>query len=208
MVNLPPPPELFDAEAADLPGGSTIYRLHRRAFGATSFNPGPKPPSRFAFFGTPPVPVLYAAENEQAAVAETILHDVPVTGGFILPEQYENALLSRIETRRALRLAVFHGLGLRRLRVAAEQLTASGAWAYPQTVKWAQAAHGAGFDGIVWMSRMCNDAKAYVFFGDRCGDAFEQNTTYARILGIAPDDQWLVDLCQPLGVDLEIRHQF
>jgi hypothetical protein len=26
----------------------------------------------------------------------------------------------------------------------------------------------AEFDGLVWMSRLCNDAKAYVFFGDEC----------------------------------------
>lgn len=50
--------------------------------------------------------------------------------------------------------------------------------------------------------------QAYVFFGDRCAEAFQQNTSYARILGVAPDILWLVDLCAPLGVDVEIRHPF
>jgi hypothetical protein len=45
----------------------------------------------------------------------------------------------------------------------------------------AQAAHDAELDGLVWMSRLCNDAKAYTFFGDRCDGAFTQDSTFGRL---------------------------
>ncbi len=40
---------------------------------------------------------------------------------------------------------------------------------YGQTVRWAHAAHTAGLDGTVWMSRPCNTDRAMVLLGDRIG---------------------------------------
>ncbi len=54
------------------------------------------------------------------------------------------------------------------------------------TVRWSKAAHRAGLDGLVWMSRLCNDAAAYVFYGDRCADAFVQDATFGRLFAVAP----------------------
>src|SRR5699024_12862357 len=111
---------------------------------------------RFSFYGNPIVPVLYAAQTEAAALCESLLHDVPLTGGRLLPEQYQRCVAGALETTRELRLAAFHGIGLRRLGVEAAHLTASPAYTYARTVAWAKAAHDAGFDGVVWMSARCN----------------------------------------------------
>src|SRR6202008_1900906 len=68
------------------------------------------------------------------------------------------------------------------------------------TVRWAEAAHNAGLDGLVWMSRQCNDTKAYVFFGDRCAEALAQDPSHARIFASPADQIWLIDRCAPLHV--------
>jgi hypothetical protein len=196
------PPFPFEPAVTNLPAGQRLYRVLSSTRTATEFNPGLGAPTRFAFFGTPVVPVMYAADTEDAAIAETLLHDIPADGGVLPYDQYAGKALVRLELTRALRLAVLHGMGLRKLKVTAQDLTASPASAYRDTVAWAQAAHHAGLDGLVWMSRMCNDTKAYVFFGDRCTDAFAQDPGHARIFASPADQIWLIDLCAPLHVDV------
>lgn len=198
-----PPPNPFDPLVAVLESGELLYRVHSNRFASTEFNPG-YGRSRFAFFTDADgaiVPVMYAAATQEAAVAETLLHDVPVTGGYLGYDDYSTKVMTRVRTTRRLRVATFHGLGLRQLKTDAADLTASPASTYDTTVLWSEAAHKAGLDGVVWMSRQCNDAKAYVFFGDRCADAIDQDLSFARIFE-GPDVLWLIDLCAPLGVDV------
>ena len=200
----PVPPKPFNPQTATLDVGTQLYRVFTGAEGrtATTFNPGFGAPTRFAFFGTPAIPVLYASATEEAAVAETLLHDIPVSGGILPYDKYARTVMARVQVARPVRVGVLHGLGLRQLKVTVADLTASGAETYPETVKWAQAAHDAEFDGLVWMSRLCNDAKAYVFFGDRCDDAFIQDSTFGRLFATGADQLWLIDLCAPLQVDV------
>jgi hypothetical protein len=148
------------------------------------------------------IPILYAAATEEAVVAETLLHDAPVSGGILPYDAYALTVMARLEVARPVRVAILHGMGLRQLKASAADLTASDANTYGETVKWAQAAHDAELDGLVWMSRRCNDAKAYVFFGDRCGDAFIQDSTFGRLFATGADQLWLIDLCAPLHVDV------
>lgn len=200
----PVPPKPFNPQTATLDVGTQLYRVFTAAEGrmATTFNPGFGAPTRFAFFGTPVIPVMYAAATEEAAVAETLLHDIPVSGGILPYDKYARTVMVCLQVARPVRVGILHGLGLRQLKVTAADLTASGAETYPETVKWAQAAHDAEFDGLVWMSRLCNDAKAYVFFGDRCDDAFIQDSTFGRLFATGADQLWLIDLCAPLHVDV------
>ncbi|MGV9800749.1 RES family NAD+ phosphorylase [Mycobacterium sp. NPDC003449] len=200
----PAPPKPFNAQTAKLDVGTRLYRVFTAAEGrsATTFNPGFGAPTRFAFFGAPAVPVLYAAAAEEAAVAETLLHDVPVSGGILPYDKYSRTVMARLEVSHPITVGVLHGLGLRRLKVTADEVTASGADTYPETIAWARAAHDAGLDGLVWMSRLCNDAKAYVFFGDTCGDSFTQDTGFARLFATGADQLWLIELCAPLHVDV------
>lgn len=196
------PPDPFDPATATLPEGHLLYRVLSATRTATDFNPGFGARTRFGFFGKPVVPIMYAADTEDAAIAETLLHDIPVDGGLLPYDQYATKVLVRLNVEQELRLAVLHGTGLRRLKVTAGELTSSPASSYATTVRWAQAAHDSGFDGLVWMSRQCNDTKAYVFFGDRCAQGFSQDPSHARIFASPADQIWLIDRCAPLHVDV------
>ena len=200
------PPDPFDPATATLSVDQLLYRVLSATRTATDFNPGFGGRTRFGFFGHPVVPIMYAAETEDAAIAETLLHDMPAEGALLPYDQYATKVLVRLQVTRPLRVAVLHGTGLRRLKVTAAELTSSPASSYPATVRWAEAAHRIGLDGVVWMSRQCNDAKAYAFFGDRCGgaegSAFVQDPSHARIFASPADQIWLIERCAPLHVDV------
>jgi RES domain-containing protein len=202
VVTVPPPPEPFDADTETLDAGARLYRVGSNRRGIAEFNPGVGSGTRFAFFGNPVVPVLYAADTEECALAESLLHDIPVTGGRLTYDTYADSVLGRLVVGRTLRLASLRGLGLRRLGVSADQVTDTPASEYPRTVAWAAAGHAAGFDGLAWTSRLCNDARAVVLFGDRCGDAVSQDPTFGRLFESGPGLDWLIDTCAPLHVDV------
>ena len=175
------PPSPFKPAIETLPKGQRLYRVFTNARLPTDFNPGIGAATRFGFFGKPVVPIMYAADTEEAAIAETLLHDIPVEGGNLLWDNYSRKALALLEVSSELRLAVLHG------------------------TKWAEAAHGCGVDGTVWMSRLCNNAKAYVFFGDRCSGAFAQDPSHARIFASPADQTWLIDFCAPLHIDVLLQ---
>lgn len=203
MVKAPPNP--FKPAIEKLPAGHLLYRVFTAARKPAEFNPGIGAPTRFGFFGKPVVPIMYAADTEDAAIAETLLHDIPVEGGALPYDKYSSKALALLKVTRELRLANLHGMGLRRLKARADEVTSSPASSYPDTVRWAEAAHATGVDGMVWMSRLCNDAKAYVFFGDKCADAFAQDPSHARIFASPADQMWLIDLCAPLHIDVLLQ---
>jgi hypothetical protein len=200
-----PPPSPFKPAIDTLSAGHLLYRVFTSSHTPVEFNPGVGAPTRFGFFGRPVVPIMYAADDEEAAVAETLLHNIPAEGGLLPYDDYSRKALARLKVTRDLRLAVLHGLKLRRLGVGPEDVTSSPASTYADTVRWAEAAHGIGVAGMVWMSRLCNSVKAYVFFGDKCdgtATAFAQDATHARIFASPADQMWLIDLCAPLHVDV------
>ncbi|HTZ15363.1 MAG TPA: RES family NAD+ phosphorylase [Mycobacterium sp.] len=199
------PPSPFKPAAETLAKGHGLFRVFTSTRKATELNPGVGAPTRFGFFGKPVVPISYAADTEEAAIAESLLHDIPEDGGVLPYDQYSRKVLARLEATRDLRLVVLHGIDLRRLKVEPEDVTSTPASDYPTTVKWAEAAHGIGLDGMVWISRLCNTAKAYVFFGDRCDDAFTQDPSHARIFGSPADQMWLIDFCAPLHIDVLLQ---
>ncbi|MEH0109795.1 RES family NAD+ phosphorylase [Tersicoccus sp. MR15.9] len=195
------PPDPFTAQEEILPAGSGLFRVHTNTRRATRFNDGHGAPTRFAFFGDPVVPVLYAGSTEDVAVSETLLHDVPLAGGALLPHAYERTVMSRVVPARPLRLAKFRGTGLRALGAEAADISDTEADAYPDTVRWAQAAHEAGFDGCAWTSRRCNDGAAYVLFGDRVASSdLAEDASFARAFLLPHDLGWLRDFCAPLRV--------
>lgn len=201
-MSVPPPPEPFAPDVEELGAGELFYRVGSIERQISSFNPGEGSRTRFAFFGEPLIPVLYAASTEPAALAESLLHDVPIAGGNLLWDDYSRASMGRIRISRPLRLASFRGLGLRRLGVQACQLTDTPASAYAETVLWARAAHATGLDGVIWTSRLCNDARAVVLFGDRAGDAVSQDKSFGRVFTSGPGLDWLIDTCAPLRVNV------
>lgn len=196
------PPDPFDPLDEPLPAGQRLYRVHSNTRTVTAFNPGVGSRTRFAFFGDPVVPVLYAADTEEAALAESLLHDIPAAGGSLPYGRYADTVMGMLAVTRELHLASLRGLGLRRLMIDARDVTDTDASEYPRTVRWAQAAHAAGFDGLAWTSRKCNDARAVVLFGDRCGDAVTQDVTFGRLFQSGPGLDWLIATCDPLHIDV------
>ncbi len=80
-------------------------------------------------------------------------------------------LLSSLTPGRDLTLAQLHGYGLGRLGVTRAELIDSAAEHYQQTAAWARALHQghSHLDGLIWVSRQHDDARAVVLFGDRLG---------------------------------------
>lgn len=114
----------FDPPPWSLEEGAQLYRVFRPAPGrqATTFDPG-FGGTRFAFFGDPEVPLLYAGQTEESGVAGSLLHDVPEEAGRLPPGDDADKAMARLTVRRELRLAQYMGLGSRRLRVSPEEIT-------------------------------------------------------------------------------------
>lgn len=202
MTVVPDPPEPFDAATEQLYLGQRLYRVHSNTRTVAEFNPGVGSRSRFGFFGVPIVPLLYAADTPKAAVAESLLHDVPSAGGTLTYASYADKVLGLVEVTRPIQLASLRGLGLRRLKVETHQVTDTAARWYSRTVRWAQAAHEADFDGLAWTSSKSNDTRAVVLFADRCAGAVAQDRSFARIFQSGPGLDWLIATCGPLHVDV------
>jgi len=117
------------------------------------------------------VPVLYAAETMDAAIAEVLFRNVPVRGTerFIQAEDLKGLGISVVTPQRDLALIELFGHGLRRLEVTADELTSTITADYPRTVAWAERLYKSAprADGLVWMSRQFNAAQALMLFGDR-----------------------------------------
>lgn len=198
----------FDPQIDTLPAGSWLYRVFSGRSGrtATEFNPGVGAPTRFAFFEDhdgKTVPVLYAAQTQEAAICETLLHDIPASGGALEPAQYQDKVMAQLQITRDLRLASFKGTGLRRLKATHDQITSTNAIEYPKTVFWAEAAHDADLDGAIWMSNRCNSDSAVVLFGDRVsGSDIKQSANFARVFDLSPDRSWLIDFCAQLHIEV------
>jgi len=205
VVTVPDPPSPFDPLEHVLPAGSLVVRVHQPSRAANVFNPGYGGAKRFSPFdaGGAAVPTLYAANTSEAAVSETLLHDVPLSGGTLTPADYEPFIESWLRPVRDIRLAMFFDHGLRRLGVTSQQLTATDASEYDSTVKWAVAAHQAGFDGVAWMSSRHNSSHAYVFFGDRVAESDLHVVGLARSFGRGePGLVWLISFCAAAAVDV------
>ena len=129
-----------------LASGNTLERVHDRNFRADGFNPCQGAPTRFAPMHDARgncVPSLYAADTLEAAIFETIFHDVPVTARrkTVPRTLVESRAHGRIELQRDLRLVSLRAPDLRRWRLSRNSLIASPPRFYEDTVRWAEAIH-------------------------------------------------------------------
>lgn len=88
-----------------------------------------------------------------------------------------------------------HSGGLIAAGVNAYELTDTppGPKIYAKTRLWGQAAYDAGLDGVVWVSRLWNTARALLLFGDRV-DASTDLTVASRLVhdfGTSAGTDWL-----------------
>lgn len=117
--------------------------------------------------------MLDGAAGEQAAIAESVLHDLAPRGPRVVAfESLVPTGLSCLIPQRDLQLAMLHSAGLDRLRLRNTQLIDTLPSRYADTLPWGQALydHALHLDGIVWMSRRYNSIRACVLFGSTTDD--------------------------------------
>ncbi len=174
--SLPPPPDdLEPPNVVVLTAGTALHRIHHRRLAGDSFNPCLGAPTRFAPIrdrGGACVASLYAGSTLEAAIYETIFHDVPVAGAGLLTvplTQVHDRVHSVLSLQREMRLASLRGPDLRKWGIARARLIGSPPTAYAQTASWAKALHDRfpRIEGLVWTSNQCDPDDAVLFFGDR-----------------------------------------
>ena len=169
-----PPATLAEPNVVTLNAGALVHRVHDRNYGANAFNPCKGSPTRFAPVYDEEgecVPSLYAAETLEAAIHETIFHDVPVKAkSKTVPRTLvQSRAHARLEVLRDLRLVSLRGPDLRRWRIGRNSLIATSPKLYSETARWASAIHHQFPDaqGLCWTSNQCDPDTAYLFFGNR-----------------------------------------
>ncbi|MGJ3263581.1 MAG: RES family NAD+ phosphorylase [Salinarimonas sp.] len=169
-----PPPDLDPPNTVSLPSGTRLHRVHLSRFGGAAFNPCLGRPTRFAPITDAEgrcVPSLYAATSLQAAIFESVFHDVPVAAPFktVPVEEATARSHSLLVTRRPLLLAELRAPDLAKWGMAHRELVSAPASDYERTARWAEALHNRfpDLDGLVWTSNRCDPDRATLLFGDR-----------------------------------------
>jgi hypothetical protein len=156
------------------PAGVTIHRIHPDQYGAAEFNPGVAGNARFSPIVDAKgdsIPTIYGGTTPECAAMETVFHDVPFEPGLktVAKRKLRHHHYSRIEPTADLRLADLSNTALRKLGIARVDLIETDKDIYPQTRQWAEAIHAQCPDvqGLCWVSRQDDRARAIMLFGDR-----------------------------------------
>ncbi|HBV38417.1 MAG TPA: RES domain-containing protein [Erwinia sp.] len=186
---LPLPPEGLALTLTLLNAGEKLHRIHLDNYQAAQFNPGLKGNARFSPIKDGKgraIPTLYAGTTFSCALMETVFHDVPHTAGFksIDKAKFTGQLHSVIEVTEALRLVDLRSLALHKLGLKRSQLIDTEKNRYPATRKWAEAIYCQcpQAQGLLWISRQDDAARAIVLFGDRMGKKALRSTGASRSL--------------------------
>ncbi|WP_416799386.1 RES family NAD+ phosphorylase [Ciceribacter azotifigens] len=173
---VPAPREDLDTQIRSMiwPLGRVIHRIHLSIYCGTAFNPGVKGNARFSPIrdrAGASIPTLYGGTTFDCAAMETVFHDVPFAPGLKTFDQTRLAgqAYSTVIPRRDLVLADLSSTALRSLGLRRGDLIDTEKDRYPGTRKWAEAIHQQcpTVDGLCWVSRQDDRARALVLFGDR-----------------------------------------
>lgn len=183
------------------------WRVHDARFAPTAFNDSGQGDARFSplHAGGRLVPTLYAAATLEAALMETVLHDVPYPSEGHLHDvdrDFDGPLVvSEIEIAKPLQLVDLTQLGLQRMGLKPSQMFETNADDHPRTRAWAAWLHGAlpKAQGLVWMSARHAEHAAVVLFGDRVGAGVLKAATAPRPLRDAQVAEALFGLLLRLG---------
>ena len=171
-----PPSPLTDATYEPFRKGKILHRVHNRGYGFAQFNPGKGRPTRFAPFDDVsgnPIPSLYATSTLQAAIHETIFHDIRADTEkkykAIPIEEVHNQMHSEFRTKRTLNLVGLRNPLLNNWGIEQTQLIGSDPELYHKTALWAAAIYNnfPQAEGLIWTSRQCDPDDAILFFGGR-----------------------------------------
>jgi len=193
-----------------LPAGTHLHRVHLGSYGASQFNPGVKGNARFSPIKDATgsaVPTIYAATSFQAAAMETVFHDVPFAAGLKTMDmaKLDGQAYSTLQTSRDFVLADLCQVALRKLGISRAELIDTEKASYPDTRLWAIAIHTQfpDVEGLFWVSRQDDSARALVLFGDRIkANDLTQIGSPRSLLGDMKTNALVVALSKNIGVSL------
>lgn len=206
----PAPPVTLHVTLTELPQGNLLHRVHQNQYRADQFNPGVQGNARFSPIlddkGNP-IPTLYGGTTMDCALMETIFHDIPHTAGF---KSFDSGKLggqvhSILKIAQPLQLVDLASVPLRKLGVTRKQLIDTEKDQYPATRKWAEAIYQQypQVQGLSWISRQDDSARAVVLFGDRITQsALRSNDTSRSLLEDGDAYDALLDLAERIGVSV------
>lgn len=156
------------------PRGQVIHRIHPSHYGGCTFNPGTEGNARFSPVRSAAdvsIPTLYGGTSFDCAAMETVFHDVPFAPGLKTFDRAKlaNQVYSLVTPKRDLALADLSSTALRSLGLRRGDLIDTEKDRYPGTRQWAEAIHAQcpSIEGLCWVSRQDDRARAVVLFGDR-----------------------------------------
>lgn len=154
--------------------GDPIHRIHPHRYASAAFNPGTVGNARFSpiqTHGGTPIPTIYGGSSFDCAAMETVFHDVPFAQGLKTVDKARlNAMMhSVLLPNQDILLMDLCNVALRDLGIARKDLIDTEKSKYPFTRGWAEDAYAKHPDiqGLCWVSRQDDRARALVLFGDR-----------------------------------------
>ena len=206
----PEPAGELHAAFTVLAEGTVLHRVHQSQYRADQFNPGVRGNARFSPIQDDQgqaIPTLYAGTTLPCALMETVFHDVPHTAGF---KSFDKAKLagqvhSTVRVEAGLQLVDLSSVAMRKLGVTRKQLIDTEKDQYPATRKWAVALHRQcpQAQGLSWVSRQDDSARAVVLFGDRVAKDALQAGGASHGLTEDPDTyDAVLDLADRIGVSI------
>jgi hypothetical protein len=195
------------------PANTIIHRIHRDQFGAGEFNPGPNGNARFSpIFDEhgASIATIYGGTTLACAAMETVFHDVPHAPGLktVAKRKLRHHRHAQLMPVADLTLADLSSLALRKLGIPRADLIDSDKDIYPQTRTWAEAIHAQCRDiqGLSWVSRQDDSARAMILFQDRLPpDPLRQIAASVDIVEDAGTYAALIALADTIGVQITGR---
>jgi len=173
----PAPPAKLHVTLTAIAKGQVLHRVHSQRYQVAQFNPGQHGNARFNPIcndAGQPIPTLYASTTLDCALMETIFHDVSHATGFkpFVREKLAALVHSTVRIERSLQVADLSSVALRKLGITRRQLIDTDKDQYPATRQWAAAIHHQfpQAQGLCWISRQDDSARAVMLFGDRIAD--------------------------------------
>lgn len=192
-----------------LAANKQIHRVHLSQYGPAQLNPGLKGNARFSPItnaNSKAIPTMYAGTTFDCALMETVFHDVPHTADLktIGKSTFRNQIHSQLTVLQDLNLVDLSSVAMRKLGLTRSQLIDTEKDSYPSTRLWAKAIHlqCPAAQGMTWVSRQDDRARAFMFFGDRLpARPFEAGYSNS-LVGDKTTYMAVLDLAELIGVEI------
>lgn len=187
-----------------------IHRIHMERYAGDGFNPGIAGNARFSPIvnaAGEAIPTLYGGDSFECAAMETVFHNVPYATGYKSVDKgdFEAQVYSTLVLTQDVTVADLGSIALRKLGISRGDLIETEECFYPQTRLWAEAIHAQcpNLQGLSWISRQHDEARAVMFFGDRIdAGVLVQNSVSLSLVGDAGLHARILVLAERMGVDI------